>query len=68
MRAGGVEIGAGLERILALQLQQRRDVDQHFRYLVLVHAWNMVLNSRGSKPKTHSPAQGPASRHLKCLW
>ena len=37
-RAGGVLISAGLERILTLQLQQRRNVDQHFGYLILVHA------------------------------
>ena len=35
--AGGVLIRAGLERILSLQLQQRRDVDQHFGYVILVH-------------------------------
>jgi len=50
-RAGGVPISAGLERVLPLQLQQRRDVDQHFGYLVLVHVWNMVLRVPGSKPK-----------------
>ena len=36
-RAGGVLIGAGLERVLTLQLQQRPNADQHFGYLVLVH-------------------------------
>jgi hypothetical protein len=36
--AGGVEISPALERILTLQLQQRRNINQHFGYLILVHA------------------------------
>ena len=36
--AGAVEISAGLERVLTIQFQQRRDTNQHFGYLTLVNA------------------------------
>ena len=40
-RAGGVGVGAGLERIFALQFQQRADAHENFRDLIFVHAGNM---------------------------
>ena len=60
-RARGILVGAGLEWVLTLQLQQRRNADQHFCYLVLVHAWNMVFNLQCSKPKS-SPRGAPPGR------
>ncbi len=50
-----VQIRRRLERILPLQLQQRRNADQHFRYLILVHAWNMVLNLPALKAQNPPP-------------
>jgi hypothetical protein len=37
-RAGRVRVGAGFERVLALQLQQRADLDEQFRDFAFVHA------------------------------
>src|SRR5262245_9093187 len=37
-RAGGVQVGASLERFLSFQLEQRADLDQNFRDFLFVHA------------------------------
>src|SRR6185369_13229733 len=50
--ASGVAVSAGLERVLALEFEQRANLDQDFGYLLFVHnqkIWTSSLKVQSSK-------------------
>ena len=46
-RARGIGVGAGFERVLALEFEQRGDFRQNFRDLILCHSASINRKRRG---------------------
>ena len=61
-RAGGVGVGAGLERVLTLEFKQRADFVQNFRHAIFVHVKNMNPQNQISMFKVGNSDRISASR------